>query len=109
MKARRDELHRLSDLLGDDHDLAALWARLHQDPDRFGDPQPLGEFMALLDRARARLQFDAWGLGARLFAEPADGLVARVGRYWDIWSDDGGDRALLPPRAVAEYRPSATG
>lgn len=105
MRARRDQLHVLSDLLGDDHDLAGLRAHLHDDPDRFGGPGAVGEFTALLDRRRALLQDRALPLGHRCFAEPADAFVARVGRYWKIWTEEPADRGLLRPGAMARYTP----
>ncbi len=109
MKARRDEMHDLSDLVGDDHDLAELRARLHEDPDDFGDAEVVEEFTALLDRRRAQLQFDAEGLGERLFVEPADDFVRRVRRYWEIWTRERDDEVLLPDDAVADYAPSPVG
>ncbi|MFP4235455.1 MAG: CHAD domain-containing protein [Nitriliruptoraceae bacterium] len=105
MKARRDEIHDLSDLLGDDHDLAELRAQLHEDPDRFGGAVVLGEFTALLDRHRARLQLDARGLGERVFAESPDDLAGRIGRYWEVWTEEPGDDEPLPDEAVATYTP----
>lgn len=88
MKARREELHALSDVLGDDHDLAELRTRLHEDPDRFGGARLVDGFTALLDRRRDQLQLDARRLGARLFVEPADDLVGRVHRFWDVWVEE---------------------
>jgi CHAD domain-containing protein len=106
MKARQDELHELSDLLGDDHDLGELRAHLHEEPDRFGDAGLVGEFTALLDRRRAQLQLAARGLGERLFVASADDFAGRVGRYWDIWTADPGEDEALPIAAVEEYTPS---
>jgi CHAD domain-containing protein len=109
MKARRDQLHDLSDLLGDDHDLGELRVHLHANPDRFGDAGLVGEFTALLDRRRARLQHEARGLGDRLFVGSADDLVRRVRRYWDTWTGERGEEELLPAEAVAAYTPSPVG
>lgn len=106
MKARHKELHDLSDLVGADHDLAELRARLHATPERFGDTVVVGEFTALLDRRRAQLQFDARRLGARLFVESADDIVGRVRRYWEVWSDERDEPDLLPAEAVAAYAPT---
>ncbi len=108
LKARRHELHHLSDRLGDDHDLGVLRVHLHAEPDRFGDARLVGEFTALLDRRRAQLQHDAWGLGARLFVEPADDFVGRVRRYWDIWTEEHDLDELLPDEAIERYTPSPT-
>ena len=83
MEARRDELHELTDLLGDDHDLAVLRQDLTADPERFGGPGPVATVCALLDRRRAELQSDAHQLGRRCFAEPPKQIVARIGTYWE--------------------------
>jgi CHAD domain-containing protein len=109
MKARRDEMHQLSDHLGDDHDLGELRTHLHEDPACVGHARLVGEFTALLDRRRAQLQLAARGLGERLFAESADDFVRRTRVYWDIWSQEGGDEGLLPHDAVAAYTPSPAG
>jgi CHAD domain-containing protein len=109
MKARRSEMHDLSDLLGEDHDLAELRAHLHDDPDRFGDARLVGEITALLDRRRAGLQLDARGLGERLFVASADDVIGRVRRYWDIWTGEHGEADLLPDETVAQYTPSPAG
>jgi hypothetical protein len=106
MKVRRDEIHELSDLLGEDHDLGELRAHLHADPAGFGDAGLIGGFTALLDRRRAQLQLDARGLGERLFVESADDFVRRARLYWDVWSGERGGEELLPHEAVAEYTPS---
>jgi CHAD domain-containing protein len=84
MKARRKQLHELSDLLGDDHDLAVLRDDLVADPDRYGGEDAVATVYALLDRRRAELQAHARSLGMRCFAEPADHFVDRVEAYWQV-------------------------
>jgi CHAD domain-containing protein len=84
LRARRRELHELTDLLGDDHDLAVLRHDLVADPDRYGGVEPVTAACALLDRRRAELQAAAEPLGRRCFAEPPDAFVDRLGAYWDV-------------------------
>jgi CHAD domain-containing protein len=81
--AYREQLHALSDLLGDDHDLAVLRDDLASDPDRYGGEEPTATVCAFVDRRRAELQAAAQPLGRRCFAEPPGRLVERIGGYWD--------------------------
>jgi CHAD domain-containing protein len=83
LRAHREQLHVLTDLLGEDHDLAVLRAVLHDGPDRFGGAEVVATCTALLDRRRAHLQADAVTLGRRCYAEPTDAFVERVGHYWE--------------------------
>ena len=83
MQTRRQELKRLSDLLGDDHDFAVFRQALTGDPERFGRIRQLQAFIGLLDRRRAELQAHARPLGKRLFTEPADALGERIEGYWN--------------------------
>lgn|GEM_PF-2949584 len=70
LRARRQELHELTDLLRDDHDLAVLRPDLVAEPDRYGGVDGVTTVCALLDRRRAELQAAAEPLGRRCFAAP---------------------------------------
>jgi CHAD domain-containing protein len=83
IKTRREQLHELSDLLGDDHDLAVLRQDLTAEPDRYGGEHAVATVCALLDRRRAELQEDARRLGQRCFSESTTTFVARIEAYWD--------------------------
>lgn len=101
LRARRRELHTLGELLGDDHDLAVLRARLHADPDGHGGTDLVAALTGLLDRRRASLQAQADHLGARLFAEEPGAFVDRLATYWAAWEADGaGDPRLAAPAVV---------
>ncbi len=80
---REKECHRLTDYLGDDHDLAVLRTILVGEPDRFGDPQTLRSLFGLIRWRRAEVQAAAMPLGMRLFGEDPDAHVARFGILWD--------------------------
>ena len=84
LRARRQQLHELTDLLGDDHDLAVLRQDLVAEPDRYGGVDGVTTVCALLDRRRAELQAAAEPLGRRCFAEPPDAFVDRLEAYWDV-------------------------
>jgi CHAD domain-containing protein len=69
--ALQDEAHHLSDLLGDDHDLAVLTHSIHEK-----------EAHSLINAKRETLQKEAFQLGARLFAEKPKQLSSRIEKYW---------------------------
>ncbi|HET7510449.1 MAG TPA: CHAD domain-containing protein [Solirubrobacterales bacterium] len=80
--AAAEEAHRLTNLLGDHHDLAVL----RQD---LGERQ-LGEeetqaLEAAIDARQAQLAVEAFALGRRLYAEPPKAYGRRLRRYWQAW------------------------
>lgn len=79
------EADDLSDLLGDEHDLAVLRDTLLDDPAAFGGERELEALLGLIGRRRLALQQQARLLGERVFAENPDALVARFGAYWQAW------------------------
>jgi CHAD domain-containing protein len=86
LHAHEDELHRLTDLLGEHHDLAVLRDDLHADPEAYGGPEAIAVVTVALDPARARRQDRAAVLGRRCVAEPTDVLVARCRAWWELSS-----------------------
>jgi CHAD domain-containing protein len=85
MNVWRAATDELSDLLGDDHDLAVFRQTLLNEPDRFGSDSSLQALIGLIDQRRAQLQAEARLLGQRLFAEESKQLCSRLGRYWKTW------------------------
>ena len=82
LEARADEVHRLTDLLGDDHDLAIL----------AGEAQAAGEasddradLLAAIDRRRAGLKAEAFKLGARVYAEKPKAFGRRMEALLEAW------------------------
>lgn len=75
-------LGRLSDVLGDEHDLAELLALLAVDPQLCPDPVELSLFAALAQHRRSELQTSARILGMRVYAEKPNAFVHRFGTYW---------------------------
>ncbi|HET7052011.1 MAG TPA: CHAD domain-containing protein [Solirubrobacteraceae bacterium] len=67
MKRIARRAHQLSNLIGEDHDLALLAARADQRRDRFAQGTTAGELAALTERRRAELRRNALDLGQRLF------------------------------------------
>lgn len=87
MKPYGDEAHALSDLLGDDHDLAVLreWAWAH--PEAAGTVPGLEQLAETVGKRRAQLQREAFELGARLYAERPRDFAARLRLYWEAWRE----------------------
>lgn len=83
LDAWRDELHDLSDDLGDDHDLAVFGETLSEERGRFESNRDLQALLGLADRRRAQLQARALPLGRRAFAEKPKHLVRRFEAYWE--------------------------
>ena len=70
----------LTDVLGDEHDLAVLGAVVAE---RAPSDSDAGPFAGLIARRRALLQARARPLGLRLFAEKPSRFADRLGRYWE--------------------------
>ncbi|MDX1615162.1 MAG: CHAD domain-containing protein [Candidatus Promineifilaceae bacterium] len=77
-----EEIHDLSDYLGDDHDLAELREVVRELPatgDRQDERQVL---LGLIEQRRREFQELARPLAARLYAESPSRFVDRLGSYW---------------------------
>lgn len=77
-----EEAHRLSELLGDHHDLALLRTDLQQR--QLGEEETEG-LAAAIDRRQEELAADALTLGRLLYAERPKELSRRLRRYWRTW------------------------
>jgi len=91
----------LSDLLGDDHDLAVLRSTVLDGPDAFGDTTDVQTLIGLIDRRRAELQSEARPLGERLFAEKPNRFAARLRKYWKTWRGSKKTEPKLQPELTA--------
>jgi CHAD domain-containing protein len=85
MEELANEADRMGELLGDDHDLAALRQMLTDAPGRFGDEGDLEVLLALIDRRRAELEQEAMLLGRRFFQENPRAFTRRLKGYWKAW------------------------
>jgi CHAD domain-containing protein len=81
MKARRAELKTLSDLIGDEHDLAVFLEAMHDEA--LFAPETRDTLDRVITGRRAELQRKGRLIGERVFAEEPDTLVARMRHYWD--------------------------
>jgi CHAD domain-containing protein len=84
-----NEADHMSELLGDDHDLAVLRQTLTDDPKFFGNGGDLETLLALIDRRRAELTQEARLLGQRFFQDRPRDFGRRLKGYWRIWRQNG--------------------
>ncbi len=91
MVTAADDLHRLTNLLGDAHDLDHLEAaaRLH-DPVGFDGPDSAFRFLA---DQRVSFCNAACSLGQEFFAEESGDYASRLESYWDLWVAEGSKAA----------------
>jgi CHAD domain-containing protein len=104
LESLEDRFHRLSDALGDVHDLVVITDRLRARPDRFGGKAQTHTVCELADRRRATLERRATRLGARLYAEKPTRYSDRMGAYWHIWHEAGDEK---PVGGLADLFPPA--
>ena len=82
LKARADEVHSLTDLIGDDHDVALLVAEIET---RLPEDSERAELLAAASRRRGELQGAAFDLGARVYAEKPKALRRRMEALLEAW------------------------
>jgi CHAD domain-containing protein len=82
LEASAGEAHRLTDLLGDHHDLALLREDLRER--RLGEEETR-RLEAAIDQQQEKLAAEALPLGRRLYAESPKRFVRRLRRYWEAW------------------------
>jgi CHAD domain-containing protein len=80
MKARRSELKTLSDLIGDEHDLAVFLKTM--EAEELFDSATRESLEQIIMARRSELQRNGRPIGERLFAEEPDELVERIRAYW---------------------------
>lgn len=80
-----DQLHHLSNLLGDDHDLAVLAETLQAEPLLRPTPKQTETLLAAISDRRNELEAEALRLGAYIYAEKPAAFVARLRVYWGLW------------------------
>jgi CHAD domain-containing protein len=100
MQGQAEDAHRLSDLLGDDHDLALLREALVADASELR--VDVDSVMALVDHRRGQLQAEALLLGRRVYAEKPKAFLRRVRAYWKAWRAQSPTAASEQPAELAE-------
>lgn len=82
LEAHYEELKRLSDLLGDDHDLVVLRQTVEAGQSPELDERTTAGLKQRVERRRCELQAEAVPLGRLLFAEKPKQLARRFLHYW---------------------------
>ncbi len=80
-----DQVHKLADYLGDDHDLAVLREKTLENEKAFQNSAASSALIALVDRCRSELQGKAVVLGRRIYEEKPKAFAVRFGKYWRDW------------------------
>jgi CHAD domain-containing protein len=88
IKTRCDEADELSDILGDDHDLAVLRDTLLQGTIDIGGEETGQALLGLITQRQIELRAKGKQIGARLYAEPPKQFVKRLRSYWKAWRND---------------------
>jgi len=83
--AWHDETVVLSELLGDDHDLAVLATRAAETPDFAGGTEMAMELSQLVANRRAVLRHEAFALAEKMFVVRPGELEGRLGAWWASW------------------------
>ena len=73
-----DQAHKLSTLLGEDHDLAILRETLAADPLAYGGHGVLKNVFAVIDRGREQLERQAFALGQEIYKDPPKVFTSRI-------------------------------
>ncbi len=77
----------LGETLGDEHDLAELGRLVQEDHSLTSGKRQRELLTALIEQRRHDLQRQARAKGLRVYAEPPDRFVQRLGVYWRAWRD----------------------
>ncbi len=103
-----DELDRLAETLGDDHDLSVLVELLDEQPDAYGTRKAVDHVRKLARRRQRELRKYAFRSGSTIHAERDDAFVHRIARYWQLTVELGPEfreeplEQDPPPRSVVE-------
>lgn len=80
-----EELHRLSDDLGDEHDLAVLQQTLQAHPHWLSNPENQAALMQIIDQKRFSLQGAAYLLGLRLYTATPKSFTLQLAACYQAW------------------------
>lgn len=80
-----DQIHDLSDYLGDDHDLAELRKLVVDRPNLFRQEEDRQLMLGLIDRRSSQYRAAARPMGERIYMETPQDFIDRVEGYWEVW------------------------
>jgi CHAD domain-containing protein len=95
LKRTAKAAHELSDLLGDEHDLAVLAEDLRANSGTLWEPARAEFIAAMAERKRGELFGEAVPFGRRLYAEKPPRFTARIRRYWEVMDSQTGVQRSL--------------
>jgi CHAD domain-containing protein len=98
--AHAKDAHLLSDLLGDDHDLAVLRESVQAMTKDV--PVDSAAVIVAIDHRRHQLQEEAMFLGARVYAETPKAFTRRMRKYWRAWRAQAEAGGAHAPAELAE-------
>ena len=97
LSARAEAARSLSQLLGDDHDIANLMHLVSTPTMTFGSPEDTAAFMKRCRKRHKTLRKDAKVKGKRLFVEKPGPFADRIYAYWTT-AAVGADKPVMPQR-----------
>jgi len=97
LSARAEAARALSQLLGDDHDIAMLMHLVATPTMTFGSPEDTAAFMKRCRKRHKALRKDAKVKGKRLFVEKPGPFAERIHAYWTT-AAVGADKPVTPQR-----------
>ena len=84
MSCLADEIHDLSDDLGEAHDLAELQKLVAKRPLILEDEEQRQRFLTFLEAQRTKLHAAAYQQGQCIYAEPPKKFLKRLNAYWQV-------------------------
>lgn len=88
LDAWEDELHDLSDYLGDDRDLFMLETEVDKNRNQFSDPESYQLLKSLIQFQKAKLQANALKLGKRLYHLKPENFTALLKASWEAFDSE---------------------
>ena len=89
MATRKHAAKRLSDVLGDHHDLDVFAQTLADDPDAFGSSADVEVAIGLARARQERLEEQAWPILDRMLAQEPEVLCEHFEALWTVWRRHG--------------------
>ncbi len=83
-----EECHRLSDLLGDDHDLAVIEDAIREGRLLQGRVPGKAELVHALAASRDKLRHKYFPLGKKIFSSSPDSFADELAIYWTSWEEE---------------------
>jgi CHAD domain-containing protein len=103
------EIHQLTDLLGEDHDLVILHELIATHDASHASAEDRDRLLERIDTRRHELQKSAFQIGERLYAERPKAFTRRLGRYWRTRNTKTPDAtAPVPSGNGVPHRPALT-